>query len=332
MIDLDVRLDSSLTEDELRFLAREQGIDVSTFPETIFYNFSNAKKEDYESVRKFSLSLLQKEEAIEFAFASLIHRYFNEGYVYLEIALNPFLHKEEGLNQRKVLKAALRGLNDALEKCPGIDANIILYCDRNAPSEYNLDTTRLAIEYKDERVVAVGLEGEDKEHPMAEYEKLFARCKKINYPVVISLDKSYNSTNSILKAIQIGAHRIISPYRLEVTQEVFQILLERHVFFEFRPSMDLVYGFYPKLEEFPIKNLWRIGHHAFIASGADTLLRASLKNEFIHLGQHNGFTRDDVYHSLYMSTQAAFTRSIHEKDRMIRKLSKYFEEFYLKTI
>ena len=333
MIDLNVRLDSSLNEDEYRYLAHSQGINIDeTFPQCRCFNFKTATREDYDNIRKFALSLLQTEEAIQFAISSLIHRLFNEGYYYLEIPFTPYLHQGNKLTQKKILKALLTGLNDALEKCPGIDANIILYCHRDASEEFNTETTKLALEYRDERVVAVGLEGDDKNHPIGEFEKLFARCKRSNYPVVIDLDKHYNSNNSILKAAQIGAMRIVSPYKLALNTETFRILLERGVHFEFTPSMDIVNKYWPDFESFPIKSLWSRGTQAFIAGSSYSILDASLTKEFIHLGKHNSFTREDVNHSLYISLQAAFTRSIHERNRIMKKVIADFDYFYNKII
>ena len=333
MIDLNVRLDSSLSEEDYRYLARIQGIDMKeTFPECRVFNYQTGTLKDYENIRKFALSLLQTEEAIEYAMMSLIHRLFNEGYYYLEISLTPFLHQDNKLSQRKILKAALVGLNDALEKCPGMEANIVLYCHRQASDEYNLETTKLALEYREERVVAVGLEGDDKEHPIGQYEKLFARCKKTDYPVVIELGSHYNSANSILKAAQIGAKRILSPYRLELNTETFRILLERKVYFEFHPTLDLLKKFYPSIESFPLKGFWNRGIQAYASGVSYSILDASLRKEFIHLGQHNGFSRDDVYHSLYVALQAAFLRNIRERNRVMKKVIEDFDHFYNSTI
>ena len=333
MIDLNVRLDSSLSEEEYGYLARSQGINVKeTFPECRVFNFKTGTVKDYEAIREFALGLLQTEDAITFAFASLIHRLFNDGYYYLEIGLTPYLHQKNKLTQRKILKAALIGLNDALAKCPGMEANIVLYCHRQASDEFNLETTKLALEFRDERVVAVGLEGDDKEHPIGQYEQLFARCKKVNYPVVIALGSHYCSSNSILKAAQIGAMRIISPYRLELNTETFRILLERGVHFEFNPTMDIVYKKWPDLESFPLKGLWMRGIQAYVAGCSYSILDASLRKEFIHLGQHNNFSREDVNHSLYISLNAAFFRNIREKNRVMKKVIADFDHFYNSTI
>lgn len=332
MIDLNVRLETSLSEDEYHYLATSQGINVEeTFPECRTFNYQTASLEDYENIRKFALSLLQNEEAIEFAIKSILHRLYNDGYSYVELALTPYLHQDNKLTQRKILKAALRGLNDALEKCPSLEANLVLYCYRGASEEYNLETVNLALEYRDERVVALGLEGDDKDHPIGEYEKLFLRCKRVNYPVVIALDKHYNSNNSILKAVQIGAKRIISPYRLELTQETFAILMEKKVFFEFNPSLDIVKKFNKDFESFPLKSFWQKGYQAYVSSSG-SILDASLIKEFIHLGQHSSFTRDDVYHSLYIALQASFMRNLRERNRVLKNLLADFDYFYNKTI
>ena len=332
MIDLNVRIDSSLNEDEYRFLAHSQNINIDeVFPKPLVLNYQ-AKEEDYKELRDFALSLLQTEEAITFAVSSIIHRLFNQNYYYLELALTPYLHSKNKLTQRKILKAALIGINDALEKCPGMDVNLVLYCSREASEDYNTETARLAIEYRDERVVAVGLEGDDKDHPIGEYEKLFARCKVINYPIVIELGKHYNNNNSILKAAQIGAKRIVSPYRLELVNETFQILQAKGVYFEYNPSFDVVNSNIKSYEAFPIKEFWKKGYPCYIASHASGILDASLTKEFLNLSRTINFTRDDVYHSLYLSLQSAFMRNMRERNRVMKRVIDEFDYFYNKTV
>jgi len=217
MIDLNVRLDSSLTEDEYGYLCRSQNLNPKeVLPNPLTYNFVTATKEKYQAVREFALSLLQNEEAITFAISSLIHRLFNEGYYYLEIALTPVLHTKNGLSQRKVLKAALVGLNDALEKCPDIEANIVLYCHRQATEEENLETTKLALEFKDERVVALGLEGDDKDHPIGEYEKLFARCKKVDYQSLFKWESIIILITLFLRPLKLGQKELFPHIDLNI--------------------------------------------------------------------------------------------------------------------
>ena len=330
MIDLNVRLDSSLGEDDYGYLARQQKIVLPEEYKNILY-FSKNNKEDYEKARQIALSLLQKEDAIEYAVASLVHRLYNQGYAYAEIAFTPYFHNKEGLKQRKILKAALRGLNDALKKCPGMDANFILYCHRDATYFFNAETVDLALEYKDERVVALGLEGNDKSHPMVSFEKLFAKAKKENYPVVVELGESYISNSSIAKAIEIGAKRIVAPYKFELDLSFVQTMVENGVYFEYRPSLDNILGKLNSLEELPLKAVWQYGYPAYISGCAYYIADAALKKEFARLNRR-GFMREDVQRSLYNSINAAFVRNIRERNRIMKYSMDNFEHFYNKTI
>ena len=333
MIDLNVRLDSSLSEDEYKYLAHLQGIELpSDFPKGYKVDLDNAKKEDYFKARELALELLQTEEAIQWAFESLIHRLYRYGYVYLEIAFTPFLHLKEGLSQRRLIKIALDGIHNALERCKGFKVGLILYAHREASFAFNQETMHLALENRDQGIVAIGIEGDDKGKKVSSYEKFFRPAKMSEFPIVFELGENFADEQSIKDAVELGAKRIIFPYALPVDFMLASQYCEKHIYFEYHPSCDFVLGRGKSLKEFAIKDTWAYGYQGYIASYGSFICDSDLIHEARKLKKAQEFKREDFQHSVSVSVQAAFIKDILDKTRLIQLFAKYFDSFYSRTV
>lgn len=333
MVDLNLRLESSLNEEEYGYLSRLQHIELpEDFPKEYVIDPELPNKETFKKVRGQVLELLQSEEAIEWAFQTLIHRFYRNGYIYLEISLTPYLHSKEGLSQRRILNAAIKGLNDALKKCPGFEVNLILYAHREASLAYNQETMRLALEFRNNRVVAIGLEGDDTKKRVASYERFFRPAKMSDFPIVIELGESYCDFASIKEAINLGAKRIIFPYELPVDFMFASELTQKHIFFEYHASCDYSLGRGKELKEFPIKDIWSYGYQGYMASYAPFICNSDLVKEYRKLKEACDFKREDLQHSMSVSIQAVFEKDLLKRTRLIQLFARYFDGFFAKTM
>lgn len=331
MIDLNVRLETSLSREDFICLAKLQNIEL----EKDFLDLPKlGKKEDltsYLSRRDKALSLLQSKEAINMAVQSIVHRLYREGLIYFELAFTPFYFKNVADSSlRRTVKALMNGLNDALKECPGMDGNVILYCHRDDAPKNNDAVLDLAMEYRDERIVAVGLEGDDKARQMSRYANLLKKARDNNYPIVMELGSTYNANASIMKAVALGAKRIVNPYKFKFDQNLLYTLSANNVSFEYRPTLDLVLGNNKDMDSFPLFGLWKNGINAFFSGGSYELCNASINNECRFLIEKFNFTRNDINHMLYVALNSAFLRNTHEKSRMISKFINGFDSFYKK--
>lgn len=327
MIDLDVRLDSSLTDEDYGYLSRLQHLENKQLTPLVM---GENNKADYIVAREYALELLQTEDAIRFAMNSLVHRLARQGYLYVEIGITPYLHKKSGLTDRRIINAALRGMYDGLKLCENIDANLIVYCHRQAPNRENIATVDLATSYKEDKVVAIGLEGDDS-RPVMAYQTIFRHARKNGYPVVVEIGGTYNSNASIIKAVELGAKRIISPYKLELTNELISYFNAKNVSFIFRPIHDVINEYYAKIEDLPLKSLWSYGFKGFIAGGSLGICNSSAFNNYYELLTRGMINKTEIQRSIYLANLASFA-SEHEKSKFTRKSVRDFEEYYSKLI
>ena len=322
MIDLDVRLDSSLLDEDYGYLSRLQNLEKHTLsPLTLTNN-----RKDYLKAREEALELLQSTEAIEYAMDSLIHRLARHGYIYVEVGLTPILHTKGGLTIRRVVNAALTGMFKALEKCENIEANLILYCDRNASLADNTAVADIAMKNKGNKVVAVGLEGDDKDHPISEFQKLFRHIRKSEMPIVLELSNHYNNNASILRAIDMGVTRIISPYHIETNPEMNAKFFEKGITFEYRPTHDLINEYYKNNEELALKSLFAQGLPCFIAGCSYGICDASIINEGHRLINDFDFKVEELLRTFSASIYYSFATA-HEKSQTVRRFGTQYPQF-----
>ena len=329
MIDLDVRLDSSLLDDEYGYLSRLQQKETKDIKVLIP---GENNREDYLKARETYLEVLQTEDAIKWAITSLIHRLYRQGSYYLEIAITPYLHQKEGLTNRRILNAALNSMYQAMNACPGIECDLVVYCHRQAPNADNLELVNLLVEYKGERIAAMGLEGDDIGAPLNNYQTLFRRASKAGLPIFIELPTVNADQKYIDKAISLGAKRIIAPYCLEFDRQKVIEYGSKQIYFEFRPTFDIINGYLEKYEDLPLKKYWsECQFPGFIAGCSYGLCEATLVHECVIVQQKNDFKPSDVQHALYNASLARYG-TLHEKSKLAANLTKNFVNFHKKTV
>lgn len=322
MIDLNVRLDSSLNDEDYHYLSRLQQLDnVEITPLLV----NDHHRDDYLSAREKALGLLQSGDAINYAIRSLIHRLYREGCLYAEITVTPTLHLKSGLILSKLFKALLGGLYDALDKCPDMDANIIVNLERSCTYRENLQVVDYILKLQESKIVAIGLEGDDKGHPLSSYQRLFASVKKANIPLVIELGNKYNSNEVIERAIKKGAKRIIAPYGLELDNKLLMLLRQNNVYLEFRPTFDLINDLCEKMEDLPLKSLIYRGYPYYIAVCSYTICNSSLAKELKSLC----LAREEMQMLFNTMISAAFISTIKQA-KLIRYYAEDFPRFYSK--
>ena len=326
MIDLDVRLDSSLEDDDYGYLSRLQQLEKHTLLPLTFEN----NIDDYLSRREEALELLQTEEALNYAVNSLIHRLYRRGYDYIELSLTPVLHTKCGLSVRRVIDTVLDAVDEAMEKCPEILVNLVIYCRKEGENKENFEVIDNALKFKDKGVVGIGFEG-GYGRPLSSYLPSFRRIKKGGLPIAFELHDKLENDEAILKLIKYGVKRIIAPYGFKLSNALIQNIFSSNVYFEYRPIHDVIYGLNEKIQDLPLNWYYQHGLNAFVSGCSYTISDSSLISNFYLLQKEGLISKEDVRNSVSLSIQASFA-SLHEKSELVKKFVKDFEFFYSKTI
>ena len=332
MIDLDVRIDSSLQEDDYRYLADIAKVPLpEDFPHGYVLSYDKASKEDYINARRLALMYLQSEEAIKYAVKSVITRLYKANYVYIELSFAPWLYSRNNYRQHQLISFVVDTVNEEMEKHPGLVVNIVLYCHRDAPIAYNRETVKFARLFMNGRVVGVGLEGDDNGKKISSYKALFEPARNAGLPIAIELGNNYNSHLSILHALDIGAKRIIAPYKIERDLKTAQELNKRHAYLEFRPSLDIIYGYNDKIENIKLRDYLYAGLPVFISGSAYYIADASMERECTHLIHSDDFKRHEIQQLLLNALSGAFEKDLRVKAKVIKEYTKLFDDFYFKV-
>src|SRR5205823_14635749 len=203
--ELHCHLDGSMRPDTLLDLARDSRVQLprDTAEElAAFMRVDDAQSlEDYLRRFDFTISVLQTEEALERVAYELAEDAAADGVRYIEVRNAPILNVVKGLTLVQAVDAPLRGLQRA-EKDFRITARFIVTALRQFPPENSLEMAKLAVEFKDEGVVAFDLAGGEKGHPAARHVEAFRYAREHNLAVTVHAGEG-DGAESVRQAVHV---------------------------------------------------------------------------------------------------------------------------------
>ena len=332
MIDLHLHLDGSLSIEDFKYLASRNGVDLGDeFPRNVYVPNDCKSLEEYLERFDLPLSLLQDEFSIAYVTKSLVNRLYENGYIYAEIRFAPQLHTQKGMTQEDAVISALAGLKSALKDKKNFDANLILCCMRQADYETNRETVKLAIKYKDQKVVCVDLAGPEAFHTGDFYRSLFDEAKDGGANIIIHAGEACGS-DEVLRAVDLlHAKRIGHGVHLELNRENVRKMVEKRIAFEFCPTSNLQTTSLPDYEHVPLMEFDRNGILVTINSDNMTVSNTDVLKEYRHLFKVFKLKKYEVRHFLANSLQAAFI-SNELRSKLLIELDKRIDNFYSKII
>ena len=240
MIDLHLHLDGSLSEDDFKYLAKLNSIDLGKdFPSNIYVPVDCKSLDEYLERFALPVALLQNAESIEYATYSLVKRLAELGLFYAEIRFAPLLHVNKGMTQVEVVKSALCGLKKAIKECDyKIDANLILCCMRHASLKENMETVETANLLSSDKICAIDLAGGETIHPCSYFHECFAQARKYGLNITIHAGEATGS-DEIMRAIDEGAVRIGHGVHLSLDMFSVKKVNNAKICFEFCPTSNL---------------------------------------------------------------------------------------------
>ena len=332
MIDLHLHLDGSLSVEDFKYLAKRQRVDLGKdFPKNIYVPHDCTSLEQYLERFDLPLQLLQDEFSIAYAVESLINRLHHYGYIYAEIRFAPQLHTRKGLSQDDVVLAATSGLKHALRTRPGIKANLILCCMRQADYDTNLQAIVLAQKYRNSGVVAVDLAGPEAFKTADHYKALFDEAKKRKLNIIIHAGEACGSSEVEMAVDLLGAKRIGHGVHLNLTHENVLKMTQKRITFEFCPTSNLQTTSLKSYKDVPLRQFDGYGIRVTINSDNMTVSNTDVLQEYRHLYKTFQLKIYEVRHFLQNSIDAAFI-SQEEKFLLTEELNKRLDSFYSKVI
>ena len=327
MIDLHLHLDGSLSPDDCVYLAEQQHIDLGKdFPSNLFVPADCPSLEEYLTKFELPLKLLQDRSALKYTAYSLVSRLAKMGYIYAEIRFAPLLHLEKGMSQLDAARAALDGVEEALEEYPGFEANLILCCMRHASMELNKETIEVAHKLKGTRVVAVDLAGAERLHPSSYYKEVFDLAKKYKLNITIHAGEATGS-DEIMMAIDNGAMRIGHGVHLSLDKETIKRVKNNNICFEFCPTSNLQTKSLLRYEDVPLRAFLDNGISVTINSDNMTVSNVNAISEMSVMKKIFNLSKEEVNDLLLHSINHAFV-SENAKQKLKEKLANRIDEYY----
>ncbi len=309
MIDLHLHLDGSLNPKNIPDMAKMSDINLDVTEEEIrrllMVEPDCTNLGEYLEKFDLPLQLLQTAETIEYAVYELMRHVYEQGVRYVEIRFAPQLHKQRGLTQEAVVRAAVKGLNRGREDFD-MKANLILCCmrdDKNTAE--NIETVELAGKYLGQGICAVDLAGNEAAYPTAMFEDVFSLAGRKGIPVIIHAGEAAGA-DSIIKALSFGAVRIGHGIRAVEDAGLMKELMERNIFLEMCFSSNLQTKTVDDVADYPIVEFLNNNLRVTLNTDNLTVSNTTLKNEYRLVQRQFGMDETTMLKLAMNSVEAAF--------------------------
>jgi len=295
--ELHCHLDGSVRPATLLELAHEHRVQLpkqSAEELAEFMRVDDARTlEDY--LRRFdvTISVMQSEDALERIAYELAEDAAEDGVRYIEVRNAPILNVVQGLTVVQAVEAPLRGLRRA-EKDFGITARFIVTALRQFPPENSLEMAKLAVEFKDEGVVAFDLAGGEKGHPAAQHVDAFKYAREHNLAVTVHAGEG-DGAESVRQAVHIcGANRIGHGTRLIEDPDLTQYVNDRRIALEVCLTSNVQTRVADSYATHPVREYFDRGLNVTLNTDNRLMSGTTLTDEYVYAAEHLGFTVEEL--------------------------------------
>ncbi len=283
--ELHCHLDGSLRLETMLELANEQGktnrlpADSVEGLEEILREIDDSETlEAYLAWFRYTLPLMQTEEALERIAYELAEDNAAEHVRYLEVRYGPILHTEGGLSLEEVNDAVLAGLRRA-ERDLGIKTSIIVCGLRDRYESASLRQAELAAAYRERGVVAFDLAGGEAGNPPKHHRAAFYHARNSLLGLTIHAGESWGP-DSIHQALFVcGAHRIGHGTSLYKDPELQQYVVDHRIPLEICPTSNVQTHVVSSYEAHPLKRYVEAGVPVTINTDNRLFSRTSVTDE-----------------------------------------------------
>jgi adenosine deaminase len=295
--ELHCHLDGSVRASTLVELAREHRVQLPRqTPQELaeFMRVDDAQSlEDY--LRRFdvTISVMQTEDALERIAYELAEDAAEDGVRYIEIRNAPLLNVVQGLTLVQAVEAPLRGMRKA-ENDFGITARFIVCGLRQFPPESSLEMAKLAVEFKNEGVVAFDLAGGEKGNPASRHAEAFRYAREHDLAVTVHAGEG-DGAESVREAIHAcGADRIGHGTRLIEDPDLTQYVNDRRIALEVCLTSNVQTRVAESYAAHPFREYFDRGLNVTLNTDNRLMSATTLTDEYVYAAEHLGFTLEEL--------------------------------------
>jgi adenosine deaminase len=295
--ELHCHLDGSLRPETLLDLAREYRIPMPKQTAEEMAEVMRADDaqslEDYLRLFDVTVSVMQTADALERIAYELVEDAVEDGVRYIEVRNAPILNVVRGLTLVEAVEAPLRGLRRA-ENDFGITSRFIIVAMRHFPAEHSLEMAKLAVEFKNDGVVAFDLAGGEKGNPASLHAAAFRYAREHNLAVTVHAGEG-DGAESIRQAVHIcGANRIGHGTRLIEDPDLTQYVNDRRIALEVCLTSNVQTRVAESYATHPFREYFDRGLNVTLNTDNRLMSATTLTDEYVHAAEHLGFTMDEL--------------------------------------
>jgi adenosine deaminase len=295
--ELHCHLDGSVRPETLLDLAREYRVPM---PKQTAEELAEAMRaddaeslEDYLRLFDVTISVMQTADALERIAYELAEDAAEDGVRYIEVRNAPILNVVKGLTLVEAVEAPLRGLRRA-ENDFGITGRFIVVAMRQFPPEHSLEMAQLAVEFKNDGVVAFDLAGGEKGNPAKLHAAAFQYAREHNLAVTVHAGEG-DGVESIRQAVHIcGANRIGHGTRLIEDPDLTQYVNDRRIALEVCLTSNVQTKVADSYATHPFREYFDRGLNVTLNTDNRLMSATTLTDEYVYAAEHMGFTMDEL--------------------------------------
>ena len=326
--ELHCHLDGSLRPSTLYELARDRRIKLpadSVEELRDYMRVDDARNlEDYLKRFDITVSVMQTEAALERIAYELAEDAAEDGVRYIEVRNAPILNVVQGLTLVQAVEAPLRGLRRA-EKDFGIIGRMIICSLRQYPLATSLEMARLAVEFKNDGVVAFDLAGGEKGFPASVHAAAFKYARENDLAVTVHAGEG-DGASSVREAVHsCGANRIGHGTRLIDDPELTQYVNDRRIALEICLTSNVQTKAAESYAAHPLREYFDRGLNVTLNTDNRLMSATTLTDEYVHAAEQLGFTVDELAGIALNGFESAFL-PWEERLMLIEEVSERIEE------
>lgn len=310
--ELHLHLDGSLRVDTVFELLKEEKIELGLSKDELEKEMrvpSNCKDlNEYLERFKIPLMVLQKPYAIERVSYELVKDLAQLGMNYSEIRFAPQLSTLKGYSQEEILKAAIKGIQQAEKELKNFKSGLIICMMRNFDNEsLNRESIILAKKYLGNSVCALDIAGAEAVYPTRNFKNLLIDAKKNGLPLTIHCGEA-GDKNDLETALSVGTDRIGHGILSINYDDIINEIIDKNVTLEICVTSNLQTKVVNKVENHPIRKLFDKGVKIAISSDNMTVSNTDIINEFEILKNKLNFSENELNQIRLNSIEASFIK------------------------
>ena len=309
-IDLHCHLDGSLRSETIIDIAKNEGIDISSFDIDEIKREITAPlecKSLNEYLKAFAIPnlVMQSKESLRRTTFELLEDAARENVKYIEVRFAPLLHTVRGLTVEEIIQSVIDGIKDA-EKKYDIKGNLILSCMRTMSVDKAFEVVEQGKQFLGRGVVGIDLCASEEEGFCGSFVEPIALAKSYGYRVTIHAGETGIGKN-VLEAVELlGAERIGHGVFIKDCIEAYKIVKERKITLEMCPTSNVQTKAVNSFNEHPIYDFYKDGIKVTVNTDNRTVSDTDMTKECNILLKQYNITYEDYKQIYYNSIEASF--------------------------